>query len=128
VRVSSAKKNLYINNYFASLKSLKKGVRSGVGSDPLVRDTDPRIPIRTKMSRIPNTVYNVTADKYQLPDLPLKSEGCRQGADYARLEPLCCTVQLRPGNTGGSPCRTPREQKIKTMRLENNNQSVLNDL
>jgi hypothetical protein len=48
---------------FASLKSLKKGVGSGVEPesapelDPLVRGTDTgiRIRIRTKMSRIPNT-------------------------------------------------------------------------
>jgi hypothetical protein len=56
--------------FFASLKSLKKGVGSGVGSGvrsgsgagfgSLVRDTDPRIRIRTKMSRIPNTTRKET--------------------------------------------------------------------
>jgi hypothetical protein len=47
--------------FLASLKSMKKGVGSGVGYgpdlDPLVRGTDPGIRIQnhTKMSRIPNT-------------------------------------------------------------------------
>jgi hypothetical protein len=39
------------NAFFASLKSMKKV------PDPLVRGTDPGIRIRTKMSRIPNTVF-----------------------------------------------------------------------
>ncbi len=45
------------NNFFASLKSLKKGVGSGVGSGSisLRYRTDPRIRMRIKMSRIPNT-------------------------------------------------------------------------
>ncbi len=47
--------------FFVSLKSLKKGVGSGVGSVPSARipGTDPRIQIwnRTKMSRIPNTGF-----------------------------------------------------------------------
>jgi hypothetical protein len=49
---------------FLHLKLLKKkvGSGSGVGShpDPLARGTDPRmrIPIRPKMSRIPNTAKN----------------------------------------------------------------------
>jgi hypothetical protein len=56
----SYRKKYEKNIFFASLKSLKKGVRSGVGSpdpDRLVRGSDPgiRIRIRTKMSQIPNT-------------------------------------------------------------------------
>ena len=48
----------------ASLKSMKKGIGSGVGSesDPLVRGTDPGNRIYTKMSWIPNptlrSIYN----------------------------------------------------------------------
>ncbi len=39
--------------FFASLKSLKKGVFPELDPDPLVRGTDLQIWIRTKMSRIP---------------------------------------------------------------------------
>ncbi len=42
------------NFFFPSLKSLKRGVASGVGSGS-IRGADPRIRIRIKMSRIPNT-------------------------------------------------------------------------
>jgi hypothetical protein len=45
--------------FFAFLKSLKKGVGSGLGSrsgsGSISRGTDPRIGIRTKMSQISNT-------------------------------------------------------------------------
>ncbi len=41
--------------FFASLKSLKKGVDPELDPDPLVRGPDPGIRTRTKMSRIPNT-------------------------------------------------------------------------
>ncbi len=59
---------------FVSLKSLKKGVGSGVGSGSisiLVRGTDPgiRMRIRTKISRIPPTLAATLGsypDKYQL--------------------------------------------------------------
>jgi hypothetical protein len=48
------------NYFFATLKSMKKGVGAGVGSgsepdpDPLFKGTDPGIRKRTKMSR-PNS-------------------------------------------------------------------------
>jgi hypothetical protein len=50
--------------FFASLKSLKKGVGFGVGipeldPDPLFRGSDPRIRIRTKISRISNTAFQL---------------------------------------------------------------------
>ncbi len=49
-------------NLYASLKSLRKGVGSGVGPDPdpLVRGTDPQVQIRmrTKMSRIPTLLFS----------------------------------------------------------------------
>ncbi len=41
--------------FFASLKSLKKGVRSGVESGSIVSGMDQWIRVCTKMSRIPNT-------------------------------------------------------------------------
>jgi hypothetical protein len=44
---------------FATVKSLKKGIGSGVDPDPLVRGADTRIRIRTKMSRIPNNSANI---------------------------------------------------------------------
>jgi hypothetical protein len=64
----SYKKNMK-KFFFASLKSLKKEVGSKVDMDPdpLVRCTDPRIRICTKMSRIPNTGrYKPTRKNYKL--------------------------------------------------------------
>ncbi len=49
------KKNVK-NYFFASLKSLKKGVGLELDPDPLVRGTDPWIWIRSQMSRMPNAV------------------------------------------------------------------------
>jgi hypothetical protein len=37
---------------------LKKSLKEGVGPDPLVKGTVPRIRSRTKMSRIPNTTLH----------------------------------------------------------------------
>jgi hypothetical protein len=54
LRVSSVKKMKFC--FVISIKSLKKGVGSGVGSD-----TDPRI--RTKMLRIPITAYHSISSK-----------------------------------------------------------------
>jgi hypothetical protein len=48
---------IYKKNCFASLKSLKKGLRSGVGSGSVVRGAELRIQTRTKLSRIPNTAW-----------------------------------------------------------------------
>ncbi len=47
-------------NFFASLKSMKKGVGSGVGSGSVSQrrgsaNPDPQIRIRTNMSQIPNS-------------------------------------------------------------------------
>jgi hypothetical protein len=42
------------------------GDGSGVGPDPLVRGTDPRLRIRTKMSRIRNTAQNQTERRRNL--------------------------------------------------------------
>ncbi len=56
----SYKKKIWKKNYFlASLKSLKKGVDPELDPDPdpLVRDMDLGIRIRTKMSQIPNTAW-----------------------------------------------------------------------
>jgi hypothetical protein len=46
--------------YFAAFKSLKKGVGSGLDpdADPLVRETNPGIRIRTKISQISNTALD----------------------------------------------------------------------
>jgi hypothetical protein len=51
---TSYKKKMEKHFFFPSFKSLKKGVGSGVGSGAGSIGTDPGI--RTKMSRIPNTV------------------------------------------------------------------------
>jgi hypothetical protein len=53
LRVSYRKK--YEIFFLASLKSLKKDWDSELDPNLLVRGTDPRIRIRTKMSQIPNT-------------------------------------------------------------------------
>jgi hypothetical protein len=55
VTVGKLKEKNMKKNFFASLKSMKKVVGSGVGPDPLVRGSDPEIRIRTNMSRILNT-------------------------------------------------------------------------
>jgi hypothetical protein len=44
-------KKIWKNIFFASLKLLSD-------PDPVIRGTDPRIRIRTKMSRIPNTGFD----------------------------------------------------------------------
>ncbi len=56
LRVSYKKKIWKKKYFFESLKSLKKGVGSGAGSGAVVTDTDPRIRIRTNISRIHNTI------------------------------------------------------------------------
>jgi hypothetical protein len=57
-RVIYKEKNTKKQIFLASLKLLNKGIGSGVGS--VSQSTDPRIRIRTGMSRISNTGFFIS--------------------------------------------------------------------
>jgi hypothetical protein len=81
---SYKKKNMKKLIFFASLKSMKKEVGSGVGSvagsrhgSGSIRGTNPGIRIRTKMSRIPNTAFIGSFRIYKNPAVHLnKTKNC----------------------------------------------------
>jgi hypothetical protein len=106
-RLSYEKKNMKKirrkkNNFFASLK---KGVGSAVGSESgsgsiTPRGTDPRIRIRTKMSRNPNIGFSSLCSRPCIRP-PCEQEGQDHGADVCHAEELCGGPQDSPGGNEG---------------------------
>jgi hypothetical protein len=68
--------------------------------DPLLRGTDPRIRIRTEMSRNPNTGFSSLCSRPCIRPI-CEQEGQDHGADVCHAEELCRGPQDSPGGNEG---------------------------